>query len=55
VLSGEGEVLFDVAGHDDRRVEDAIDEANADYLDLLLNLTGDLYIGNSALELELIL
>ena len=36
-----------------RRVEDAIDEANAEYLDLLLDLTGDLYLGNSAFELEL--
>ncbi|KAA0232296.1 MAG: hypothetical protein JJLCMIEE_03549 [Acidimicrobiales bacterium] len=51
VLSGEGDVLFDVAeGHDDRRAEDAIDEANAEYLDLLLDLTGDLYMGNHTLE-----
>lgn len=54
VLSTTGAVLFDVAeGHVERRVEDAIDEANADYLDLLLDLTGDLYMGNSAFELEL--
>lgn len=47
-------MLFDVAeGHDDRRVEDAIDEANADYLDLLLDLTGNLYMGNHTLETEL--
>ena len=54
VLSAAGEVLFDVtAGHDDRRVEDAIDEVNYEYLDLLLDLTGDLHMGNSVLELEL--
>jgi hypothetical protein len=54
VLSATGEVLFDVAeGHDDRRVEVAIDEANAEYFDLLLDLTGDTYMGNSAFELEL--
>jgi hypothetical protein len=53
VLSATGDVLYDVAeGHDDRRVEDAIDEANADYLDLLLDLTGDLYMGNHTLEPE---
>ena len=50
-LSGEGDVLFaGPEGHDDRRVEDAIDETNADYLDLLLDLTGDLYMGNHTLE-----
>jgi hypothetical protein len=54
VLSAAGEVLFDVAeGHDDRHVEEAIDEVNSEYLDLLLDLTGDLYMGNSAIELEL--
>jgi hypothetical protein len=51
VLSGTGDVLFDIAeGHDDRRVEDAIDDANAEYLDLLLDLTGDTYMGNNAFE-----
>lgn len=50
VLSEEGEVVFDAAeGHYDRPVEDAIDEANADYLDALLDLTGDLYMGNHTL------
>ena len=34
VLSATGGVLFDVAdGHDDRRVEEAIDEVNYEYLD----------------------
>jgi hypothetical protein len=54
VLSATGEVLFDVSdGDDDRQVEEAIDEVNYEYLDLLLDLTGDLYMGNSAIELEL--
>ncbi len=54
VLTAAGDVLFDVAeGHDDRRVEDAVDEVNAEYLDLLLDLTGDLYMGSSAFDLEL--
>lgn len=53
VLSGAGDVLFDVAeGYDDRRVGDAIDRVNIDYLDLLIDLTGDLYLGNHTLELE---
>lgn len=46
-------VLFDVEkGHDDPRVEQAIDETNTEYLDLLLDLTGDLYMGASAIELS---
>jgi hypothetical protein len=54
VVSVAGVVLFDAAeGHDDRRVEDAVDEVNHEYLDLLLDLTGDLYMGNSAIEVEL--
>lgn len=51
VLSLTGEVLFDIGeGHDDRRVEDAIDLVNADHLDLLIDLTGDLYMGNHTLD-----
>lgn len=54
VLSATGEVLFDATeGHNERRVEDAVDETNAEYLDLLLDLTGDVCMGNSAIELEL--
>lgn len=54
VLSATGEVLFDVAvGHDDRRVEAAIDEVNEEYFDLLLDLTGDAYMGDSVIELDL--
>ena len=54
VLSATDEVLFDATeGHDERRVEDAVYEANTEYLDLLLDLTGDVYMGNSAIELEI--
>ena len=51
VLSDSGEVLFEVGeGHPDRNVEDAIDEANAEYLDLLLDLTGDALMGPGTIE-----
>jgi hypothetical protein len=50
VLSVSGEVLFDLAeGHADARVESVIDEANTEYLDLLLDLTGDSYMGHAVL------
>lgn len=52
VRSAVGTVLFDVEqGHDDPRVEHAIDEVNCEYLDLLLDLTGDTYMGSAAIEL----
>jgi hypothetical protein len=49
-LDADGIVLFDVEqGHDDPRVEAAIDEVNSEYLDLLLDLTGDTHMGASAI------
>ena len=52
VLAADSTVLFDVEeGHDDPRVEAAVDEANTEYLDLLLDLTGDTYMGGSTIEL----
>lgn len=52
VLSADGDVLLDVEeGHEDPRVEAAIDEVNTEYLDLLLELTGDTYMGASTVEL----
>lgn len=52
VLTANGTVLFDVElGHDDSRVEETIDEVNTEYLDLLLDLTGDTYMGASVIEL----
>lgn len=53
VLSAYGTVLFDgEQGHDDPRVEQAIDDVNTEYLDLLLDLTGDTYMGASVLTLS---
>jgi hypothetical protein len=52
VLAADSTVLFDVeGGHDDPHVEAAIDEVNAEYLDLLLDLTGDTYMGASSIDL----
>ena len=53
VLNADGNVLFEVdEGHDDPRVEAAIDEVNTEYLDLLLDLTGDTYMSAAAIGLE---
>lgn len=53
VLSADGTALFDVEeGHEDPLVEAAIDEINSDYLDLLLDLTGDTFMGASTVELS---
>jgi hypothetical protein len=49
VLDGAGAVLFDVARGADRVVEEAVDEIGTEYLDLLLDLTGDTYMGRRAL------
>lgn len=50
VLDGDGVVLFDVAeGADDPALEAAIDEVGTEYLDLLLDLTGDAYMGHHEL------
>ena len=53
VLSADGTVLFDVEqGHDNPQVEAAIDEVNTECLDLLLDLTGDTYMGTATIELR---
>lgn len=53
VLTADGTALFDVKeGHEDPQVETAIDEVNTEYLDLLLDLTGDACMGASAVELS---
>lgn len=50
VLDAAGEVLYDVsAGHEDPEVETTIDEVGIDYLDLLLDLTGEEYLGRKTL------
>jgi len=46
VLGRDGAVLFDVeVGHVDRGVEDAVDRVNIEYLDILIDLTGDEHMG----------
>lgn len=51
VLDQHGAVLFDVGfGHPDRRVEDAIDDVNSEYLDFLLDLTGDTYMDHTTID-----
>jgi len=51
VLDQHGRVLFDIGfGHHDRRVEDAVDDVNTEYLDLLLDLTGDDYMDSKSLD-----
>ena len=50
VLDAGGDVLYDVSpGHEDPEVEAAIDEVGVDYLDLLLDLTDDEYLGRKTL------
>lgn len=53
VLDADGGVLFDVdEGHDDAAVEEAIDLAGSEYLDLLMDLTGDGSLGSHELVEE---
>lgn len=51
VLDAAGAVLFGVEdGHDDPVVEEGIDEVGTEYLDLLLDLTGDDYMGDRTID-----
>jgi hypothetical protein len=51
VLDADGAVLFEIgSGHPDPAVEDAVDETGVEYLDLLLDLTGDDYLGVREIE-----
>lgn len=51
VLGGVGEVLYDIeTGHDDPNVETSIDEVGFEHLDLLLDLTGDEYLGRKTVS-----
>ncbi len=53
VLTANGTVLFDVEeGHDDPRVESTIDEVNTEYLDLLLDISGDTHMGTSTIPIQ---
>jgi hypothetical protein len=51
-LNGSGDVLFDVTiGDADRSVEARIDAVNVEYLDPLLDLTGDDYLGAKTINI----
>jgi hypothetical protein len=51
VLDEHGAVLVDIeVGHDDPVVEEGIDEVGTEYLDLLLDLTGDDYMGDRTID-----
>ena len=51
VLDADGGVLYDIGvGHDDPEVETRIDEVGFEYLDLLLDLTGDDYLGRKTVS-----
>lgn len=53
VLDADGTALFDVnTGHEDAAVEELIDEVNVEYLDLLLDLTGDEFMGSKTIAVE---
>jgi hypothetical protein len=53
VLDDSGTVLFDVGvGHDDETVESAIDDVNIEYLDPLLELTADDFMGERIIDAE---
>ena len=50
VLDGNGTELFHADDAHDPVVELAIDSANTEYLDLLIDLTGDEYMGTNTVE-----
>jgi len=51
VLGADSAVLFDVeTSHPDRSVEDAVDAVNVEYLDVLIELTGDEYMGRVTID-----
>ena len=51
VLNADGGVLFDLGlGHPNPVVEEVIDEVNTEYLDLVLDLTGDDYMGHRTID-----
>jgi hypothetical protein len=50
VLDAGDRVLFDVAVGADADVEDHLHEVGVDYLDLLLDITGEDYFGTKVIE-----
>jgi hypothetical protein len=51
VLDDAGGVLFDVTVGAERDIEDAVDEVNVEYLDVLLDVTDHRYMGEHVLAL----
>lgn len=49
IVDAAGGVLFDAARGAELDVEEAIDEVGTEYLDLMLDLTGDAYMGHREL------
>lgn len=51
VRSTDGQVLFDVdSGHPDPVVEDTVDVVDIEYLDRLIDLTGERYMGAKTID-----
>ena len=51
VLDADGRVLFDIDwGHSDRAIEEAVDRVDIEYLDVLIDLTGDEYMGHVVID-----
>ncbi|QGG95438.1 hypothetical protein [Actinomarinicola tropica] len=51
VVDVHGDLLYDAGvGHDDSEVESTIDDVGVDYLDLLLDLTGENYLGRKTIS-----
>ena len=51
VIDTSGSKLFDATeGHDEPNVEDTIDMVDTEYLYLLIDLTGDEYLGNKTID-----
>jgi hypothetical protein len=50
ILDADGRVLYDVEEGAERDVEDMIDEVNVEYLDRLLDLTGDDFMGSQIID-----
>lgn len=46
----DGRVLYDIGFAADEEIEEMIDEVGMEYLDLLLDLTGDDYMGSKSIE-----
>lgn len=51
VVDASGETLFAATeGDDEPSVEDTVDTVDTEYLDLLIDLTGDEYLGNRSID-----